>query len=186
MAYSKHQLIADITRFLPFNIAEKTHKSVITALLNSTDDCFHRHNFPAHITGSAWVISPDSTQVLMTHHKFLDKWLQFGGHADGEIDIKNVALREAQEESGIMEIEYASPDIFDIDIHPIPANPKRNEPAHYHYDIRYLLRAKIMDFAVSDESNELKWFTLPELQALPASEAMDRMIQKWQQIVLIN
>lgn len=176
---TKQQLINNINNYQHFNEAEKSHKLALMELLNSTDDCFERHNFPAHVTGSAWVISPDGKQVLMTHHKFLDKWLQFGGHADGEIDIKNVALREAQEESGIMDIDYASPDIFDIDVHAIPENPKKNEPAHFHYDIRYLLRAKTMEFAVSDESNHLKWFTAEELQQLVSEAAIDRMIQKW-------
>lgn len=178
--YTKQQLITDVENFNPLDMAEATHKADLLTLLTSTDACFERHDFPAHVTGSAWLISPDGQQVLMTHHKFLDRWLQFGGHADGEIDIKNVALREAQEESGIMEIEFASPVIFDIDIHPIPPNPKKSEPEHLHYDIRYLLRAQTKEFALSNESKELKWFTLAELKNLSFENAMNRMIQKWQ------
>jgi len=179
--YKKSSLIADIEAFHPFDTTESQHKSAILTLLNNTDECFERHNFPGHVTGSAFVISPNGQQVLMTHHKFLGRWLQFGGHADGEVDIRNVALREAQEESGIMEIEFFMTEIFDIDVHPIPANPKKNEPAHLHYDIRYLLRTKTHEFAVSEESNELKWFTLAELQDLSPANTFDRMIAKWQQ-----
>lgn len=180
--YTKTSLIADLEKFQPADEKETRDKATILALLNSTDKCFERSDFPAHITGSALLLSPDQTQTLLTHHKFLNQWFQFGGHADGDVDIRNVALREAQEESGIMDIEFVTPEIFDIDIHPIPANPKKNEPAHFHYDIRYLLRAKTVDFAVSDESHDLKWFAPEQLGVITAEPSMLRMIKKWKSL----
>lgn len=176
--YQKQHLIADIESYTPHDEKEHQDKGRMLALLHSTDDCFERHHFPCHFTGSAWVVSPDGRQILMTHHKALDKWLQFGGHADGDIHIRSVALREALEESGIDAFEFITPGIFDLDIHAIPENSRRNEPAHFHYDLRYLLRARTTDILLSDESNALQWFTPPELIAMNLSPEINRMLEK--------
>ena len=113
----------------------------------------------------------------MTHHKKLNKWLQLGGHSDGDPDTWKVALREATEESGIDNIAFVTRQIFDIDIHTIPENLKKNEPEHKHYDVRFLLKAPTEDFVVSEESNFLKW--VDEAGQNEISPAMQRMMQKW-------
>lgn len=181
--YTKQNLITDIENFQTTDTIESAHKAAILDLLHSTDGCFERHNFPGHVTGSALLVSPDGQQALLTHHRILNRWFQFGGHADGQVDIREVALREAQEESGITEIEFIVPDILDIDVHEIPANPKKNEPAHLHYDIRYLLRARRMDFAVTTESHSLRWFRRDELGELDLDASVWRIIDKWAAIL---
>lgn len=149
-------------------------------------NCFDRFNTHGHFTGSAWLISPDNQSALLTHHKKLHMWLQPGGHAENETDIRKVALREAQEESGIDQLNLLEPGIFDIDAHQFPA--KENMPAHIHYDIRFLIQATEFEHCKSDESNELCWFTYPQLKAL--SNELDlsvwRMAQKWQQWQQLN
>ena len=125
--------------------------------IRSTPDCFERSHAAGHITGSAWLLNPSGDKALMTHHRKLRRWLQPGGHADGQSDTAAVALREATEESGIEGIILLSDAIFDIDIHLIPARP--GEPEHYHYDIRYLLQAPHEQFVVSDESEALEWWS---------------------------
>lgn len=175
-----HQSLIDtVGRATAYDATEQQHINAMLELLHQDAPIFDRTTFPAHVTGSAWLISPDYTHVLLTHHAILDKWLQFGGHADGDMNIANVALREAQEESGIADITFVSDTIFDIDVYPIPANPKRNEPAHFHYDIRCLLRSNTMDFAISSESKELKWFDADALATLDLQPSMRRMAQKW-------
>ena len=114
-----------------------------------------------HVTGSAVLLSPDGGEMLLTHHSKLDRWLQPSGHCDGEADVAQVALREAREESGLAGITLLSPEVFDIDIHEIPANAR--EPAHLHYDLRYLMRAGSRGFAVSHESRALAWVPLAEV-----------------------
>lgn len=145
--------------------------------------CFERYNLTGHITGSAWILSPDGKKALLTHHKKLGSWLQLGGHSDGDSDTWNVSLREAQEESGIMDIKFVSHDIFDIDVHTIPENPKKNEPIHLHYDVRFLLQTASEDFVVSDESNNLKWVSLAEISKMEdlLNQSVKRMIEKWQE-----
>lgn len=127
----------------------------LVEFIESTEDCFKRSNLAGHITGSCLLLSPEKEEVLITHHKKLGKWLQLGGHSDGEANTLNVALREAQEESGIMDVQPLSEEIFSIDIHKIPA--RKEEPEHYHYDISFLLIAGNKDYEVSDESEDLRW-----------------------------
>ena len=121
--------------------------------------------FPAHFTGSALVVDADGGRVLLHHHRKLDRWLQFGGHCDGDEDVLRVAQREALEECGIGGLIVASARPFDLDIHAIPgAGP---EPAHEHFDIRYMLIApEGAAFAGSAESHELRWFTAAELASV--------------------
>lgn len=165
--------------------AERDHWHDIRALIDNHPDCFYRTHFdPGHITGSALLLSADGNRVLMNHHKFLNIWICFGGHADGEKDILQVALREAIEESGIEDIEPVRSTIFDVDVHAIPPNPKKNEPAHKHFDIRYLLRVRNAvneNFAKSDESVNLRWCNYDEAQKLadPADLSMHRLLDKW-------
>lgn len=140
-------------------------------------DCFERSLLVGHITGSAWLLDADMARVLLTHHRKLDIWVQLGGHADGEADISKVAMREAKEESGLANIELLSHEIFDIDIHAIPA--RGTEPGHYHYDCRFLLRAVgVQDYVVSDESHDLAWIRLDKVSDYTAEASIMRMLDK--------
>jgi 8-oxo-dGTP pyrophosphatase MutT (NUDIX family) len=147
--------------------------------------CFSRDCFqPGHFTGSALVVSHDGARALLHHHRFLDKWLQFGGHCDGDEDVLRVAVREATEESGITGLITTSPRPFDIDIHPIPENPKRGEPPHEHFDVRYILIApEGAEPVVSDESHDIRWFTPGEALALGLDASLARMVEKWRALL---
>ena len=118
--------------------SEKVAITMLSFIENHTNH-FSRTNHHGHFTGSAWIINPDKTKILMTHHKKIGKWLQLGGHADGESDLLKVSQREAVEESGINNFVTISNEIFDMDIHEIP--PIGSDPKHLHYDIRFLLQA---------------------------------------------
>jgi 8-oxo-dGTP pyrophosphatase MutT (NUDIX family) len=115
--------------------------------------------------------------VLLTHHRKLNKWLQLGGHADGVEDLLQVAVTEAREESGILQFVVLEHDIFDIDIHMIPA--RKNEPEHFHFDVRYLLRAVTEAYTVSDESHDLAWIDTSMMSTLTTESSMIRMAVKW-------
>jgi 8-oxo-dGTP pyrophosphatase MutT (NUDIX family) len=140
-------------------------------------DCFERSLAVGHVTGSAWILNADGSQVLLTHHRKLDRWLQLGGHADGDPDVFAVAMKEAREESGLGDFEAVGNGIFDLDIHPIPA--RKSDPEHLHYDVRYLLRATgATDYVVSDESHDLRWVPLDEVTTLTTEDSMTRMVRK--------
>ena len=168
-------------------------------LVQTYPDAFYRTCTIGHITGSAWIVSADGAKCLLTHHRKLDRWLQLGGHADGETAVHQVALREAQEESGMNEfsfvdregnqlypnqIEDTLPQLIplDIDIHPIPA--RKEEPAHEHYDLRYLLiAAPNQPLQLTSESNDLRWFGWEEIAQVTDEATIQRMIEKAQAIL---
>lgn len=143
---------------------------------------FFREQLEGHFTGSAWVVSQNHQKVLLTHHRKLGLWLHLGGHADGEIDLRKVALREAEEESGLTNLCLIS-DIFDLDHHRIPE--RAHEPEHWHYDIRYVVQATGDEtFQVSDESLALAWFDIKSLINNPdpyIALGVRRMARKWLQ-----
>lgn len=142
----------------------------------NTPGCFRRSNAEGHITGSAWLLNPGGDKVLLTLHRKLGRWLQPGGHADGCADTPTVALREAEEESGITAIRPLSPDIFDVDIHLIPEHRQSHTPAHLHYDIRYLMQAPHTQFVISDESDDLRWWSAADILQHP--ELFDESVQR--------
>lgn len=143
------------------------------------DGClFERSHPPGHFTGSAWLVSADGQQVLLTHHRKLGRWLQLGGHADGDTDLAHVALREAREESGLDGL-VVEPAIFDIDRHAIPA--RGSEPEHWHYDVRFVVRTTGSEaFAVSEESLALAWKPVAEIASDQGwEESLRRMAELW-------
>lgn len=141
-------------------------------------DCFERTCRPGHFTGSAWLVDGSGRRVLLTHHRKLNRWLQLGGHADGDSDLARVALREAEEESGLTGLSAES-SIFDLDRHEIPA--RAGEPAHWHYDVRFIVRATgSTQFVVGDESHALAWREIGEIAGDPhADESLRRMARQW-------
>jgi 8-oxo-dGTP pyrophosphatase MutT (NUDIX family) len=154
--------------------------------------CFERSHLPGHFTGSALVVTPDLNKVLLTFHAKLEKWLQLGGHADGHTQLHEVALREAEEESGLSDLQFfdlssifggtsSLPSPIDIDIHLIPEC--KGELAHHHYDFRYLIVATgSLDFIVSEESLMLRWVDVEDVPMLTSEPSMVRQACKLMEI----
>jgi 8-oxo-dGTP pyrophosphatase MutT (NUDIX family) len=148
------------------------------ALLADAEDPFVRARLAGHYTASAWLVDASGERLLMTHHRKLDRWLQLGGHADDDRDLAAVALREAEEESGLTGL-VVLPEIFDLDRHWIPE--RGDVPGHLHYDVRYVVRTTgSEDFVVSDESHALAWRDIAGLLEDPATDpSIVRMAAKW-------
>ena len=155
---------------------ESATVSRFDAFVATHEDCFHRFCQPGHVTGSAWVVDPDGQRVLLTHHRKLGRWLQLGGHCDGDPDTLAVALREAREESGLA-VRALEADVFDLDVHLIPA--RFREPAHHHFDVRYLVTVEEERFRVSGESHALRWVPMAAVHELTGEESILRMARKW-------
>ncbi len=164
--------------YYPSDPDEKMSKQKMLDFLEAYPDCFERSCIPGHFTGSSWLLNKDGSQFLLLLHKKLNVWLQPGGHCDGDPDVLGVAIKEAQEESGIMDIKTVSESIFDIDVHFIPAHD--GELSHYHYDVRFLLQVQSdEDLICSAESHDLKWFG-KDKGALPNQAGeITRMFDKW-------
>ena len=157
--------------------SEKVAITMLSFIENHTNH-FSRTNHHGHFTGSAWIINPDKTKILMTHHKKIGKWLQLGGHADGESDLLKVSQREAVEESGINNFVIISNEIFDMDIHEIP--PIGSDPKHLHYDIRFLLQADPdkESLIISNESHDVAWIPLDQIAHYNSEQSIMRMVDK--------
>lgn len=171
------QLIALLNAHVPVDATEAAHLHKALDFVSSTTDCCSRTTPMGHITASAWILSADRQSALLTHHKKLNRWLQLGGHVDDEdASIQAAAMREAREESGIDGLQLLSAALFDVDVHPIQA--RANEPAHFHYDLRFLFQAAHDSVSVSDESHALAWVALNALAQDTENASVSRMARK--------
>lgn len=173
----RNTLINLLESYIPTE-QEVGSKQNILSFIVANSNCFDRTLEIGHITGSAWLINKAGDKALLLHHRKLDKWFQLGGHADGDSDILSVAIKETREESGIQNIEPVMNQIFDIDIHKIPANHKEKE--HFHYDVRFLLQVKSdEDFIQNQESKELRWISKNKSELPTKEESVTRLFDKW-------
>ena len=126
---------------------------------------------PAHMTASAWVVSPDRSQVLMAYHNVYQSWSWLGGHADGERDLRGVALREVAEESGLTSARLVTPDLLSLEVLCVNGHEKRGRyvSSHLHLNVTYLVEADPAEplRIKPDENSRIGWLT-PE-EALAAS-----------------
>lgn len=138
--------------------------------------CYQRDHLPGHMTGSAWIVNQEATKAVMVQHGTLRRWLQPGGHADGDENIVRVALREAEEETGVVPIKVVE-GVFDVDIHRIPAKPAF--PEHEHYDVRVLMLADDkLELKISNESTDLRWIPFDRLDDFTSERAVLRLREK--------
>ena len=162
-------LAAELRAYRGVDDVEESFRGAMLNLVEGNEHWWHRDNMPGHITASAFIVSPQLDCLLLHFHRKLDRWLQVGGHDDGEKHPAHAVLREVVEESGLTQFDFfGEPTIFDLDIHPIPA--KGDVPAHDHLDVRYLLVADPQQplKPAPGESSQIKWFSL-----LDAEEKMN-------------
>jgi len=157
----KEKLISQIRSYVPFNEQETADRELILTLLDSGGDLSVRSTLQAHLTASAWVVSPDRKRVLMAYHNLYDSWAWLGGHADGNWDLRTVAEKEAREESGIGELKLLNDGIFSLEVLTVSGHEKKGSyvPSHLHLNLTYLfegdpdlpLRVK------ADENSRVGW-----------------------------
>ena len=175
---TRHELLLDQLRaYRAVDPAEEAHRAKMLQLLERTEAFSRAHFEPGHFTGSLYIID-DGGRLLLHHHRRLNRWLQMGGHVEGDESPSRAALREGSEESGLPDLELAIDGILDLDIHGIPAG--KGEPGHDHYDVRYLARTAAPDAISIDqaESNELAWFTLDRAAELMHGTESHRVLRK--------
>lgn len=170
------QLIVLLNDYFPEHNTEMEFKNQILQFVENEPDCFKRVLLKGHITGSAFIVNSEYSKTVLVHHAKIGKWLQPGGHADGETDIAKVALKEAEEETGLVNLKII-PKIFDIDIHTISA--RKEVPEHLHYDIRFLIITdEVEPFQISYESTDIQWIMLNEIERYNSEESILRMVKK--------
>lgn len=146
----------------------------ILRFVDDHPDVLHRSCAAGHLTGSALVVDPSTQQVLLLFHAKVQRWLQPGGHADGDGDLAHVALREAHEETGIDGLRVVTPAI-DLDVH-VFRSASGADPDHLHLDVRHLVLAPAGAWPTGNhESEQLRWVTVADLPAYDADPGTIRM-----------
>lgn len=179
MSMRCESLLAELRRYAPLDALEEHHCRAIVDLLAAGDGAFSRASFaPGHITAGCYIVDPAGERLLLHHHRRLGRWLQMGGHVEGDETSLDAALREGAEESGLDDLSLVLDGVFDLDVHVIPAG--KGEPDHCHYDVRYLARTARSDTIAFDEneSSGLAWVPLDRAVALMNEEASARAIRK--------
>jgi 8-oxo-dGTP pyrophosphatase MutT (NUDIX family) len=175
-------LDALLARHRPADDRERGHVARTRELLRTTDRPFDRRQTrPGHITASAFVLDPAGRELLLIHHAKLGLWLQPGGHVDAEDgDIVAAARREVAEETGLHELARAPgfPDLLDVDIHPIPDNPRKGEGPHEHFDVRVLLRAADRRATAGSDALAVRWVPLERVPDAGTDDSVRRAVRK--------
>lgn len=182
----RYHLLQMLEAYLALYPQEQAVVAQVIDLVTQHADCFERTCRPGHITGAAWVMSADHQRAALVHHRKLDRWLQPGGHADGDGDVATVAWREATEETGLARLVMIDTGgtlvPLDVDVHEIPARynaaGEMIDDAHQHHDIRFLFVTSDETLAVSAESHDVRWFDAAELRQLTSEESVLRLMEK--------
>ena len=160
------ELIEELEAYQPWNEQEERDRAELLRRLKSGEELYSRENQSAHLTASAWVVSPDRTQVLLAYYNLYHSWAWLGGHADGERDLLNVAMREVREESGLSDVRPVTDALYSVEILTVDGHEKRGKyvSSHLHLNVTYLLEA---DPAAPvrckpDENSRVGWFALED------------------------
>jgi len=177
VAAGRARLLADLAAYEPADARERAMAERVRAFVAANERCFERGLLAGHVAGSAWIVDRAGSAALLLHHRKLGKWLQPGGHADGDPDVRRVAYREAVEESGLRSLVLAREGIYDVDAHDIPA--RGTEPAHVHYDLRFAFFADRNEAPERNaESHAVAWVPLAGIEALGVDDSVRRLVAK--------
>lgn len=169
------EMLADHT---PADETEAAHLEAMRSLARAEtgDPCARDHYAPGHFTASSFVLSPDETQLLLIFHGKLHRWLQPGGHIDPEDPgVVEAARREVSEETGITALDLQG-GLFDVDVHEIPT--LKGAPAHQHHDLRFLFRARTLEFQAGSDAKDARWVPLSEVSSVESDASVMRAVAK--------
>lgn len=165
------RLLDEIKNYMPTNEQEQRDKEQMLAFMQENDNCLSRENAIAHFTTSIWTVNKERTKTLMVYHNIYNSWSWIGGHADGNENLSEVALRELQEETGVKNARLVSDEIFSIETLTVDGHIKKGAyvPCHLHFNVTYLAETDEAEVLVvkEDENQAVKWFSFED--ALEAS-----------------
>lgn len=171
-----------IEQYKPYNEQEIKDKDIFLKYINTFDDVLTRNNEFGHFAASGWVLNSTRNKVLMIYHKIYNSWGWIGGHADGEENLYEVAVREIGEETGVTNIKPIITDIFAINNLPVKGHFKRGNyiSAHCHLSVVYLFEADEKEKLIikEDENDGVKWIPIDQVVAISTEPHMQTVYQK--------
>lgn len=164
-------LYHEIQKYTPVNQQEEQDQKLFLKYMENCFDYLDRENQIAHFTASIWTINPERTKTLMVYHNIYDSWSWIGGHADGMEDLRSVAMRELQEETGIRDAALLGGDIFSLESLTVNGHVKRGRyvPSHLHLNVTYLAEAREQEALIvnADENQAVKWWSFEDALRVP-------------------
>ena len=171
-----------IEKYIPYNEQEENDKELMLEYINTFDDVLTRENKMCHFTSSNWIVNKDRTKVLMIYHNIYKSWAWTGGHADGDSDLLHVALKEAEEETGLKNLKLLSDGIYGLQILTVDSHIKRGKfvSSHLHLDCCFLFEANEEDILriKEDENSGVKWIDINEVTKITNEEKMKPIYSK--------
>ena len=162
------KLKEQIENYKPYNEQEEKDKETMLKYINTLNDVLTRNNEFGHFTASAWAVNKERTKVLMIYHNIYKSWAWTGGHADGEEDLLNVAIRELKEETGVKNVKVLNNDIFSLEIICVDGHVKRGKyvSSHVHLNVTYLLEVDEQETLKikEDENSGVKWIDIEDVE----------------------
>ncbi|HHU55330.1 MAG TPA: NUDIX hydrolase [Acholeplasmataceae bacterium] len=166
----------DIINFKPFNKQEEVDKEIAIECIKKHTNILSRENKIVHMTSSSWIVNKERTKVLLAYHKIYDSWAWTGGHCDGDSNLLRVALREAKEETSIVNVRPIVDTIFSLENLCVSGHMKNGEyvSSHMHINVTFLLEADENDklHIKIDENKGVKWFLLGDALTVPTEKWM--------------
>ncbi len=171
-----------IERYVPYNEQEENDKEMMLEYIHTFKDVLTRENRMCHFTASNWIVNKERTKVLMIHHNIYKSWAWTGGHADGDSDLLHVALKEAEEETGLKNLKLLSNGIYGIQIVTVDSHVKRGKfvPSHLHLDCCFLLEADEEEVLriKEDENSGVQWIDIDKAVEVTKEEKMKPIYRK--------
>ena len=174
---SQKSVLSLLNDYQPKDLEEQKARQFIQDFVQQHTAFWSRETLNGHLTASAWITDRHCHQAVLLHHRKLDMWVQPGGHIDAnDASLMDASRREAIEETGLSTLAPMQMDIFDLDVHAIPA--RKSEPEHWHLDIRFWWVADDLSLQINDESHELAWLSAAEIRKRTNEESVLRMVRK--------
>jgi len=157
-----------IENYKPYNEQEEKDKETMLKYINTFDDVLTRNNEFGHFTASSWAVNKERTKVLMIYHNIYKSWAWTGGHADGESDLLNVAIRELKEETGVKNVKVLKDDIFSLEMICVNGHIKKGKyvSSHVHLNLTYLLEVDENEVlkVKEDENSGVRWISIEDIE----------------------